>query len=350
VFSTVQSGSISQERNRADLVSIPSIKLSRLINTPRTPSVRRSIFDKAKDRKESDSARKKIKREQETPEQKKARLSQAKQYKQVKREEETSEQKKARLSKVKVHQHIKRKEETPERRMDRLSKDKLHRQIKREEEALEQRVNRLSKDKVYRQIKREEEALEQRVSRLSKDKVHRQIKREEEPPEEKKGRQVKDAGNKRIKRENETPAQRSHRLQQTGARDPRFGSAVCRRRHVDENGYNWGCASEFAGHWPHYMKMRVFGRDKDTAPKICPFCKAFLFDNEDYNHCCMRGEIQVEPLPDAPEFIQHLCDPTVRTPEAENFREQIVSYNTGLAFGSLSTERQMPLAVDLRLC
>ena len=59
----------------------------------------------------------------------------------------------------------------------------------------------------------------------------------------------------------------------------------------------------------------------------------------------MYGEIYCDPLPDAPELIKYLCDPTINTPEGTNFRQHINAYNVAVSFGSLSTVSQLPHGV-----
>ena len=145
--------------------------------------------------------------------------------------------------------------------------------------------------------------------------------------------------------EEEEPAEAEKRRRSDRIRhrpNVRFASAACRRRHVDSNGYTWGCASAHADHWPHYLKLPKFGTTVSGEPNVCRHCKALLFSGEESNECCMHGAVQVDPLPAAPEVVQFLCDPDNPLPAAKHFREHAIQYNTAVSFGSLSTERQMP--------
>jgi len=240
--------------------------------------------------------------------------------------------------------------ETSDQREARLAGESLRKRIKREEETPEERNQRLSNDSLRHTIKREEETPEEREQRLSENALRTRIKREQEEPEERDQRRSENAVRMRFKREEETPSQagerrRRDRTQHRARYQPRLASAACRRRHIDENGYVWACGSEFAGHWPLYMRLPTFGTKAAGEPNRCCHCNALLFEGEQSNECCMYGEVHCDPLPDAPELIKYLCDPTIRSPEGTNFRQHTNAYNVAVSFGSLSTVTQQPHGV-----
>jgi hypothetical protein len=108
-------------------------------------------------------------------------------------------------------------------------------------------------------VKREELAPDEEEAIRQANTAGRRVKREELAPEEAEAiRQANTAGRRvkreelKAKREEETPYERALRLIRTG-RTVRLFSAACRRRHVDPAGNEWGCASEYAGHWPKYQ-------------------------------------------------------------------------------------------------
>jgi hypothetical protein len=76
--------------------------------------------------------------------------------------------------------------------------------------------------------------------------------------------------------------------------------------------------------------------------KQCVYCGADLFPSEKSNECCMFGDVRLHPLPLPPRLIQDWCDPENSTSEAKHFRENIISLNTAVAFGSLSAGVQLP--------
>lgn len=56
----------------------------------------------------------------------------------------------------------------------------------------------------------------------------------------------------------------------------------------------------------------------------------------------MYGDVCLDPLPLPPRLIQDLCDPDNTTDAAKHYREHIISFNTALAFGSLSAGSLQP--------
>jgi hypothetical protein len=84
------------------------------------------------------------------------------------------------------------------------------------------------------------------------------------------------------------------------------------------------------------------GMNVDGSPNVCPHCNALHFVGEKSNECCMYGDIDLEPLPEAPDLIKHLFDPSNTSSQAVNFRKNITLYNNHLSFGSLTSNIRPP--------
>jgi hypothetical protein len=113
------------------------------------------------------------------------------------------------------------------------------------------------------------------------------------------------------------------------------------------------CAAVSAGHYVKYREHGVIGEKK------CGDCDAELFRDEESNECCGYGKVKCKPFTDWDEtytdenghkhlkhkglqHIKYLLDPDNSNPDARNFKDNIITYNTVHCPGSLSTNTTLP--------
>ena len=77
---------------------------------------------------------------------------------------------------------------------------------------------------------------------------------------------------------------------------------------------------------------------------VCPYCRSFNFHQETlgehFSKCCHKGKVILPSLMTMPEEIQDLM--TGSSMEAKNFRDNIRSYNSSLAFVSMGAKLEPP--------
>ena len=76
-----------------------------------------------------------------------------------------------------------------------------------------------------------------------------------------------------------------------------------------------------------------------TLTTKCSFCNALLFQKENHN-CCHKGKVKLPPLAPYPTELKDLF--TTDTPQAQNFRANIRSYNSSMAFTSFGANIVSP--------
>ena len=161
--------------------------------------------------------RRKIQTQNESPEEKKARLEKRQLQMKSAKKNETPQQREHRLAKARDYndrRRIQKQNESPEEKKARLEKRQLQRKSTKKNESLEQREHRLSKarDNDRRKIQRQNESPEEKKARLEKRQLQRKSTKKNESLEQREHRlaKIKDYNNRRkMKRLNESPASSS---------------------------------------------------------------------------------------------------------------------------------------------
>ena len=74
----------------------------------------------------------------------------------------------------------------------------------------------------------------------------------------------------------------------------------------------------------------------DVGPMniMCKYCGAKRFKDENKSICCANGQVELPPLPEAPEPLKSLL-------RNRHFQDKIRSYNASLAFASLGANEDV---------
>lgn len=67
---------------------------------------------------------------------------------------------------------------------------------------------------------------------------------------------------------------------------------------------------------------------------VCTHCGAKRFKNENKSICCANGQVELPPIPDAPDLLKALL-------MDKEFKDKIRSYNAALAFASLGANEDV---------
>ena len=153
------------------------------------------------------------------------------------RENETEEERNARLSSKRIHTQMARENETEEERDARLSSKRIHTQMTRENETEEERNARLSSKRIHTQMTRENETEEKRNTRLSSKRIHTQMARENETEEERNIRLFNDRAHKEAVRQHENEDEYRRRLAQQRKRTTEHRSNSSKQRKSTDNVY-----------------------------------------------------------------------------------------------------------------
>ena len=135
------------------------------------------------EKKEKNKEYQKIKRENETPEEKAKRLKEKNEVQKTKRDNETAEEKAKRLKEDNDRGKNKRKNETPEEKAKRLKEKKDKNNEKLRNETPDEKAKRLKKNRENRKKRTANETSEQKEIRLQKEKVTKTRYREKKKAE-----------------------------------------------------------------------------------------------------------------------------------------------------------------------
>ncbi|CAF5057515.1 unnamed protein product, partial [Rotaria sp. Silwood1] len=154
-------------------------------------------------------------------------------------------------------------------------------------------------------------------------------RRDQETDDKRLERQVKHASRAKRQRDQETDDERLERQVKNAFRQRR-------RRQRSPSLYTVALRDEFPAESYH-------GR----MDNVCQHCNALHFKEEctsdthdEFKQCCHYGSVQLVDLPPYPDEIKALLQGTVL--ESRNFRENIRSYNSALAFASMGAQIDLP--------
>ncbi|XP_031333809.1 uncharacterized protein LOC116163816 [Photinus pyralis] len=100
----------------------------------------------------------------------------------------------------------------------------------------------------------------------------------------------------------------------------------CKKRHG-----KYGCFAKCAKHRIDYLDCGKIG------DKVCPHCKALLFEDENSTMCCKNGDVVLPEIRPVPEEIRQLTSDAVH---GKHFLQYFRIYNMLLRFGSVEAGRK----------
>jgi flagellar biosynthesis GTPase FlhF len=175
----------------------------------------------------------------------------------------------------------------------------------------------------------DQETEDERRERLAKKASREKQRRDQETDDERLERQVKDVSRAKRRREQETDDERLERQMKKALHQRR-------RRQRSSSLYAAALRDEFP-HESYHGRM----------DNVCQHCNALHFKgectsdrNDEFKQCCHYGSVQLPDLLPYPDEIKALLQGTDL--ESRNFRENIRSYNSALAFASMGAQIDLP--------
>ncbi|CAF1394809.1 unnamed protein product [Rotaria sordida] len=268
-------------------------------------------------------------RAQESEESRKERLQRDAARHRLRRLQESEQQTQERRRKGASRERQRREQETNEERHERQVEDASRARQRRGQETNEQRHERQVEDASRVRQRRKQETNEERYERQVEDASRARQRRQQETGEERRERQLKNASRERQRRQQETDDEQLERQVKNAFRQRR-------RRQQSSSLYAAALRDEFPAEIYH-------GR----MDNICQHCNALHFKEEctsdrhdEFKQCCHYGSVQLPELLPYPDEIKALLQGT--DVESKNFRENIRSYNSALAFASMGAEIDLP--------
>ncbi|XP_059156649.1 uncharacterized protein LOC131941421 [Physella acuta] len=277
------------------------------------------------------------------------------------RENETAEQKAARLKKDRERKHKQRKDETEEERLHRLkeqaerTKDNINdeteeERLQRLQRVLERRKSEIATETEEERSQRLQRVLERRKSEIATETEEERSQRLQRVLERRKSEIATETEEERLNRlkdmavrtknktMNETGEERSERLKDMSLRNKnRITTETDTNRYKrlkDQTERNKKMLLSETVQQQLQMTTprttitrthRPLSADVGHMDKICAHCRAYRLHGETANFCCMSGKVNMANLPPLPHELQRLFSSD--QPDAREFRKNIRQYN-----------------------
>ena len=226
-----------------------------------------------------------------------------------------------------ARQATKRNNESPDERAARLHADQERQVERRQHESPDERAARLTADQERQVERRQNESPAERAARLAAEQERQVERRTNESPDERAARLTANQERQVMKRTNESPEERQLRL--ANARTRRQNAHT-----VKGNLYRAAvCGTDDA--------QPATLHDLGPMSIKCQynFCQAYHFPNETgrlLHSCCHNGKTMSAPLSPYPDELRLLI--SSNTSESTNFRDHIRQYNNANAFASFGAK------------
>ena len=264
------------------------------------------------------TANKRIRRENESEEQRQSRLLQNRTTTAIARATESEEQSQSRLLQNSTATGAARATESEEKRQSPLLQNSTSTGAARATESEEQRQSRLLQNRTTIGAARATESEEQRQSRLLQNRTTIGAARATESEEQRQSRLLQNRTTIGAVRATESEEQRQSRLLQN-----RTTTGATRNKRWDNITRIAFSATECNNH-PSLGAISMV--------KVCNYCNAKQFDGETSSICCSGGKIILESFPTLPPLIQELF--SGESPVSKQFLARITEYNGCFAMTS----------------
>ncbi|CAL8069739.1 unnamed protein product [Orchesella dallaii] len=305
--------------------SISKRKMSR--RQEGTPEEKRARLDR-----KNEQAR--LKRQNETEYERQERLGKARERHRISREIETDEQKAARLELERLRLNSIRQNETDEQKNARLELERLRLHNIRANETDEQKTARLESVRLQINNSRANETDEQNSTRLESERLRINNNRENESEERKNARLESERLRMHVNRENETEEQRNARRETERLRSRSLRANQTIQANTSQSTVFRSLASNAENNEQSVPENYLGKLDIE-----CSQCSSLNFPGEitagnktEFTRCCQKGQVKLDKFGVYPDYLHQLL--TNQVVESQNFMECIRSYNSSFAFAS----------------